>query len=359
MNERRAEPVTVWQPSSRIAPLAQPRSSARAYAEVNAVLAPEHWDYDALLLPWQSHACVRRGERIARGGFSEVYVGLFVEADSTGEFQQRAEACAIKLIVDFSAQRLRREVKVLQSLAGGPNIVEWKALVPDPESGAATLIFEWVRSEDHRTLYPRLGVDAVRRYGFELLRAVDYAHRHGVMHRDIKPTNVLIDPESGRVCLIDWGSAEFYHPGVPYSPNVGHRYYRAPELLLGLIEYDYSCDLWSVGCLLAEQLFGLSPMFKGGDEVEQLAAILEFVGDDELIRFLSKYRLTPNEERLATGERGRERLPWAAVVLTNGLGERASTAALDLLDRLLRLDHQERLTAAEALAHPFFDGVRP
>ena len=92
------------------------------------------------------------------------------------------------------------------------------------------------------------------------------------MHRDVKPGNVMIDHRRRKVCffrrsdlahfvltplqlrLIDWGLAEFYHPRVPYHIRVGSRYYKAPELLVGHKLYDYSLDIWSVGCMLASMV---------------------------------------------------------------------------------------------------------
>lgn len=71
------------------------------------------------------------------------------------------------------------------------------------------------------------------------------------MHRDVKPHNVMIDHEHRQLRLIDWGLAEFYHPGKELNVRVASRYFKGPELLVDMQDYDYSLDIWSVGCMLA------------------------------------------------------------------------------------------------------------
>ena len=126
-----------------------------------------------------------------------------------------------------------------------------------------------------KILVPRL---MSRFYLYELLRALDYCHSMGIMHRDVKPHNVMIDHENRRLRLIDWGLAEFYHPGQEYNVRVASRYFKVspewqlwqlsspvqgPELLVDYQMYDYSLDMWSLGCMLASMIFRKEPFFHG------------------------------------------------------------------------------------------------
>jgi serine/threonine protein kinase len=74
------------------------------------------------------------------------------------------------------------------------------------------------------------------------------------MHRDVKPHNVMIDHEKKQLRLIDWGLAEFYHAGTEYNVRVASRYFKGPELLIDFQEYDYSLDMWSLGCMYASMV---------------------------------------------------------------------------------------------------------
>merc|ERR1712087_1045155 len=102
-----------------------------------------------------------------------------------------------------------------------------------------------------KTLYPTFTDFDVRYYIFEILKALDYCHSCGIMHRDVKPHNVMIDHETKKLRLIDWGLAEFYHPKQQYNVRVASRYFKGPELLVNMRMYDYSLDMWSLGCMFA------------------------------------------------------------------------------------------------------------
>jgi len=80
------------------------------------------------------------------------------------------------------------------------------------------------------------------------------------MHRDVKPHNVMIDHSQRKLRLIDWGLAEFYHAGQEYNVRVASRYFKGPELLVDLRDYDYSLDIWSLGCMLAAMVREYGPI---------------------------------------------------------------------------------------------------
>jgi casein kinase II subunit alpha len=228
--------------------------------------------------------------------------------------------------------------------------------VRDPSSRTPSLVFEHVDNADFRSLYPTLSDYDVRYYCFQLLRALDFAHSRGVMHRDVKPHNVMIDPRRRELRLIDWGLAEFYHAGREYNVRVASRYYKGPELLVDLQDYDYSLDLWSLGCMLAAIVFRRDPFFCGADNYDQLAKIASVLGTDELEAYLDTYgiRLDP---QLAALIGRRPRRPWSKFVAPDA-AHLASPEAVDLIDRLLRYDHAQRPTAREAMAHAYFAPVR-
>ena len=95
----------------------------------------------------------------------------------------------------------------------GENIIQLLDVVRDPQSKTPSLIFEFINNIDFKVLYPTLTDFDIRYYLLELLKALNFCHSQGIMHRDVKPHNVMIDHERRELRLIDWGLAEFYHPG--------------------------------------------------------------------------------------------------------------------------------------------------
>uniref|UniRef100_M8CHZ4 Casein kinase II subunit alpha n=1 Tax=Aegilops tauschii TaxID=37682 RepID=M8CHZ4_AEGTA len=227
---------------------------------------------------------------------------------------------------------IKREIKILQNLYGGPNIIKLLDVVRDDDSKTPSLIFEYVNNTD--------------------FRALDFSHSRGIMHRDVKPHNIMIDHEKRQLRLIDWGLAEFYHPRMEYNVRVASRCYKGPELLVDLLDYDYSLDLWSLGCMFAAMIFRVDPFFHGQDNYQQLVKITKVLGTEDFHRYLEKYglRLDPQLEMLVGRHRKK---PWEKFV-DSGNRHLVSPEAIDFLDKLLRYDHQERLTAKEAMAHPYF-----
>jgi casein kinase II subunit alpha len=126
----------------------------------------------------------------------------------------------------------------------------------------------------------------------EILIALDFCHSNGVMHRDIKPHNIVIDHAARKLRLIDWGLAEFYHPGREYNVRVASRYFKGPELLVDFQEYDYALDMWSLGCMVAGMIFKKDPFFHGHDNYDQLVKIAKVLGTAQLHAYLKKCAFT-------------------------------------------------------------------
>jgi casein kinase II subunit alpha len=132
-----------------------------------------------------------------RGKYSEVFEGINVV---------NYQKCVIKVLKPVKKKKIKREIKILQNLSGGPNVVALLDVVRDSQSKTPSLVFENVNNTDFRTLYPRFVDYDVRFYVFELLKALDYCHSKGIMHRDVKPHNVMIDHEKRKVPLLGLGS---------------------------------------------------------------------------------------------------------------------------------------------------------
>jgi len=315
---------------------------------VNDKKPREYWDYENLQVSWGEQDDYEVVRKVGRGKYSEVFEGVRAENDD--------QKCIIKILKPVKKKKIKREIKILQNLAGGVNIISLLDVVREPQSKTPSLVFEYVNNTDFKVLYPNLTDYDIRFYLFELLKALDFSHSQGIMHRDVKPHNIMIDHEKRQLRLIDWGLAEFYHAGKEYNVRVASRYFKGPELLVDLQDYDYALDLWSLGCVFAGMIFRKEPFFNGHDNYDQLVRIAKVLGTQELHAYLNKYRieLDPHLEALV-GRHSRK--PWSKFVNADNQ-HLVTPEAIDFLDKLLRYDHQERITAKEAQKHPFFDPVR-
>jgi casein kinase II subunit alpha len=189
---------------------------ARVYADVNQHMPRSYWDYDSVNISWGvlenyevvrkigKQSCIHReppGKRRlsnhmnlypGRGKYSEVFEGINI-----ANYQK----CVVKVLKPVKKKKIKREIKILQNLSGGPNVVALLDVVRDSQSKTPSLIFEYVNNTDFRTLYPRFVDYDVRYYIYELLKALDFCHSKGIMHRDVKPHNVMIDHERRKVSL--------------------------------------------------------------------------------------------------------------------------------------------------------------
>lgn len=187
----------------------------------------------------------------------------------------------------------------------------------------------------------------VKVYMYQLFRSLAYIHSQGVCHRDIKPQNLLVDPDTAVLKLCDFGSAKQLVRGEPNVSYICSRYYRAPELIFGATDYTANIDIWSAGCVLAELLLG-QPIFPGDSGVDQLVEIIKVLGTPtrEQIR-----EMNPNYTEFKFPQIKAH--PWTKV-----FKPRTSPEAITLCSRLLEYTPDTRLSPLQACAHSFFDELR-
>ncbi|XP_057693495.1 casein kinase II subunit alpha'-like isoform X1 [Corythoichthys intestinalis] len=318
-------------------------SKSRVYTDVNTWKNRDYWDYDAHISTWRNQDNYQLMRKLGRGKYSEVFEAINVNS---------SEKVVVKILKPVKWKKIKREIKILENLQGGTNIIRLVDTVKDQVSRTPALVFESINNTDFKALYKKLTDYDIRYYMYELLKALDYSHSMGIMHRDVKPHNVMIDHQLRKLRLIDWGLAEFYHPDQEYNVRVASRYFKGPELLVDYKMYDYSLDMWSLGCMFASMIFLKEPFFHGQDNYDQLVRIAKVLGTDDLFCYLHKYHIQLNTHfKDLLGQTTRK--SWEQFIQTENQ-HLVSHEALDLLDRLLRYDHQQRLTALEAMKHPYF-----
>ncbi|KAI9105349.1 protein kinase gsk3 [Phlyctochytrium arcticum] len=189
---------------------------------------------------------------------------------------------------------------------------------------------------------------SIKLYMYQLFRSLAYLHALGIAHRDIKPQNVLVDRSSGMLKLCDFRSAKFMKRDLPHESHICFRYYRAPELIFGSTDYDVSMDVWSTGCIMAELMLG-RPIFCGHNVVGQLVEICKVLGTPTRSQAIAM-----NPEFADYIFPKIPPAPWPKVFKDHP----TTTESLDLIGQVLEFSPVLRVTAIQALVHPFFDELR-
>ncbi|XP_033219375.1 mitogen-activated protein kinase p38b-like isoform X2 [Belonocnema kinseyi] len=187
----------------------------------------------------------------------------------------------------------------------------------------------------------KLSDDHVQFLVYQILRGMKYIHSAGIIHRDLKPSNIAVN-EDCELKILDFGLARPTENEM--TGYVATRWYRAPEIMLNWMHYNQTVDIWSVGCIMAELLTGRT-LFPGTDHIDHLTRVLVLCG-------------TPTEETLnkVTSQEARnyiQSLPPLKKKNFKDVFRGANPLAIELLELMLELDAERRITAEQALAHPY------
>ena len=245
-----------------------------------------------------------------------------------------------------------REISLLKELTH-INIVKLYEVMHTPKK--LTLVFEYVEQDLKKVIDSTNGkgldMKYLKSFLYQLLKGVDFIHKSKVLHRDLKPQNLLISTDN-ILKIGDFGLARGY--GIPvknYTHEVVTLWYRPPDVLLGNKTYGTTVDMWSIGTIFAEMVTG-KPLFTGNSENDQLKKIFAIMGTPtenyaSSLRELPEWGVGENNFENNSPKDFKELFP------------NLDTEGIDLLQKFLQLEPDKRISAEEALKHPFFDDILP
>lgn len=292
-----------------------------------------------------------RQEKIGEGTYGVVYKARDVITNATVALK-RIRLDAEEEGVPCTAIR---EISLLKELRH-KNIVQLLDVCHSERR--LTLVFEYLDMDLKKYLDRENGnLDAatIQRFMHHLIKAVGHCHERKVLHRDIKPQNLLISREK-ELKLADFGLGRTF--GIPVrklTPEVVTLWYRSPDVLLGSTQYGTPVDMWSVGCVFAEMATG-TPLFAGKNDADQLLRIFRFLGTPNNLVWPSMNQYPNSTNMLSKPEFLQNLVAECDQELATSPGfEKLGPEGKDLLKKLLRYEQSERYSAAEALNHPYFE----
>lgn len=246
------------------------------------------------------------------------------------------------------AQRTFREVMYLQALAGHENIIRLQHVLKAENDRDIYLTFDHMETDLHAVIRAGILADVHKKYIiWQLVKALKYLHTADLLHRDVKPSNILLNSDC-HIKVCDFGLcrsvAETSGPAPVLTDYVATRWYRAPEILLGSTKYTRGVDIWAVGAILGEMLNG-RPIFPGSSTMNQVERIVEVTGKptaDDIESISSEFAVTMLSNLPALNYRS---IPQAF--------PSATPDALDLIKSCFYFNPNKRPTAQELLCHEY------
>jgi len=388
-------------------------SQPREYGQICTDKGKEYYDYGSFSLePNINPENYRLQKFVGRGTFARCY-----RSKCIGDMNDRPNLCIkiLKRTKEKHYVKLRRELSILTKLQGQPGVIRYHGLLKDrscilwrdiPEEynrveeqddelmklqsdyntntdrsrDRAALVFDIVEDTPWKEALKFISNDLLSYLLFQIALCLDNAHSHGIMHRDIKPPNCLLDLNNKKVIVIDWGQAEYFIPYFKHNVQVGGRSFKAPELVIGgnVVRglHDYSVDVWAFGVMMASMIYfgGTKNLFWADNREGVIESIAKLLGTVDLYAYLRERPYIEKSEitiDLMADEGYDRQSPFidsnfvkanykqSAEEDVEKWRRRHTPEALGLIEKILQYNPQDRPTFRDMMVKdPYFENTR-
>lgn len=287
-------------------------------------------------------------EIIGKGGASVVYRGVN---------KDNGENVIIKELKTTNLNKLIREVNILKMSKGVPRVIRLLDFFKNEDN--YYLVFPYYNCQMSRVIFNNFTLLEIKVFMYKFLKTLEKLHSIGVIHRDLKPGNLLVKSCS-EFYIIDFGISDFYVPFRKFCNKIGTRNFKAPEQLLQLKGFDYGIDIWAAGLIFAEMFFQRFPFWKPDEDEVMLENIYNFVGHVNFVEFLKEVDI---DEKYIFYKEDKKPVNLDDLFLRKDndeimINKVEKLRAYDLLRKMLEINPMKRITAEEALRHNFFENIK-
>ena len=257
-------------------------------------------------------------------------------------YLENGQAVAVKEIRRFKRRDLIKELSILRALKDVDHVVKVIGLMGSEDN--PTVLYSYHNSPENG--YQNISLSQFQWWLKTLLETISEIHLHGIFHRDLNLGNIITDFDKKELTIIDFGLADFNNINVQKNPHTGCYRLKAPELAIENHHFDCEIDIWSIGITCLDLMINLKENWIVKNNIMLKNKLIKYFGSDNWNNFAMKYNTSHVIDYTSIGDIFELALPGNYDLIT--------PESLDLVFKFLKFDPDERISAKEALKHPFF-----